>query len=134
MPTLHCKIVPTTNQGINKLTLSNNIRSQKLTLQSAVITIDGTGFNHNAIYVRLPFLSSNQFHSTDQLGYLAFPVLKNTKQLQTFNFGGGLSMPCDHISETFEAQIFDEDLAGLTSSTHFTSIDLYFSYESAGLF
>ena len=134
MPTLHLRITPNSNQGLNKVFLSNPIRSQNLTLQSAIINKAGASFAHSQIFVRLPFLSANQFHSGDKLGFLSFPTAKSTAGLETIGFGGGLKLETDHIPEVFECQLLDANLAGITSSTHFTSLDLYFSYESSGLF
>tara|TARA_R110002049_G_scaffold80391_1_gene204425 strand:- start:4040 stop:4444 length:405 start_codon:yes stop_codon:yes gene_type:complete len=134
MPTLHLKIVPNSNSGINKVFLSNPIRSQNLTLQSAIINKVGSGYAKSQIYIRLPFLSANQFHSGDKLGFLSFPTQKSTAGIESYTFGGGLKLETDHIPEVFEAQLLDEDMSPLTSTTHFTSIDLYFSYESHSLF
>ena len=134
MPSLHLKIVPTANSGINKVLLSNPIRSQNLTLQSVIINKVGAGYAKSQIYVRLPFLSANQFHSGDKLGFLSFPTQKSTAGIEIFSFGGGLKLETDHIQEVFECQLLDEDLAPITSSTHFTSIDLYFSYDTHSLF
>ena len=134
MPTLHLKIVPTANSGINKVFLSNPIRSQNLTLQSVIINKAGAGFAKSQIFIRLPFLSANQFHSGDKLGFLSFPTQKSTAGIESYSFGGGLKLETDHIPEVFEAQLLDEDMSPITSSTHFTSIDLYFSYESHSLF
>ena len=134
MPTLHLKIVPTANSGINKVLLSNPIRSQNLTLQSVIINKVGTGYAKSQIYIRLPFLSANQFHSGDKLGFLSFPTQKSTAGIEIFSFGGGLKLETDHIPEVFECQLLDEDLTPITSSTHFTSIDLYFSYDTHSLF
>ncbi len=69
MPTLHLKIVPTANSGINKVFLSNPIRSQNLTLQSVIINKAGTGFAKSNVYIRLPFLSANQADSVHKLGF-----------------------------------------------------------------
>lgn len=134
MPTLHLKIVPTTNAGINKVFLSNPIRSQNLTLQSVIINKVGTGYAKSQIYIRLPFLSANQFHSGDELGYLSFPTQKSTAGIESHSFGGGLKLETDHVPEVFECQLLDEDLAPITSVTHFTSVDLYFSYDTNSLF
>ena len=134
MPTLHLRITPNSNLGINKVFLSNPIRSQNLTLQSAIINKAGASFAHSQIYLRLPFLSANQFHSGDKLGYLTFPTAKSTAGMEIMGFGGGLKLETDHIPAVFECQLLDGDLVGVTSSTHFTSVDLYFSYESSGLF
>jgi len=134
MPTLHLKIVPTANSGINKVFLSNPIRSQNLTLQSVIINKAGTGFAKSQIFIRLPFLSANQFHSGDKLGYLSFPTQKSTAGIETISFGGGLKLETDHIPEVFECQLMDGDLSPMTSVTHFTSVDLYFSYDSHSLF
>ena len=134
MPTLHLRITPNSNAGINKVFLSNPIRSQNLTLQTAVINKAGASFAHSQIYLRLPFLSANQFHSGDKLGYLTFPTAKSTAGMEIMGFGGGLKLETDHIPAVFECQLLDGDLVGVTSSTHFTSVDLYFSYESSGLF
>jgi len=133
MPTLHLRLVPTANNGIQKVFLSNPIRSQDLTLQSVVVSQKGNGYNQSAVYVRIPFLSSNQFHSGDKKGFLTFPV-GHSSGLDHFSFGSGLRLECDHIQEVFECQLLDASLAGITDDTHFTSIDLYFSYKSAGLF
>ena len=134
MPTLHLRISPNSNNGISKISLSNPIRSQNFTLQSAVINKAGASYAKSQIYIRLPFLSANQFHSGDKLGYLSFPTAKSTAGIESISFGGGLKLETDHIPEVFEVQLLDGDLVGLTSSTHFTSVDLYFSYESSGLF
>lgn len=134
MPTLHLKIVPTTNAGINKIFLSNPIRSQNLTLQSAIINKVGTGYAKSQVFVRIPFLSANQFHSNDKTGFLSFPTAKSTAALETLSFGGGLKLDADNVPEVFEVQLLDEDLAPITSTTHFTSIDLYFSYDTHSLF
>jgi len=134
MPTLHLRITPNTNNGITKVFLSNPIRSQNLTLHSAIINKAGASFAHSQIYIRLPFLSSNQFHSTDRKGYLTFPTQKNTAGIETYNFGSGLLLETDHIPETFELQLLDGNSAAITSATNFTSIDLYFSYETHSLF
>ena len=128
MPTLHLRIKPNTNNGINKIFLSNTIRSQNLTLHSVIINKAGTGFAHSQIYIRLPFLSANK------LGFLTFPTEISTKGIETYSFGSGLMLDADHVPEVFECQLMDSDLAGITSSTHFTSVDLYFSYESHSLF
>lgn len=133
MPTLHLRLVPTANNGIQKVFLSNPIRSQDLTLQSAVVSQKGNGYNQSSVYVRIPFLSSNQFHSSDKKGFLTFPV-GHSAGLDHFSFGSGLRLEADHIPEVFECQLLDSNLAGITDDTHFTSIDLYFSYKSAGLF
>lgn len=134
MPTLHLRITPTSNNGINKVFLSNTIRSQNLTLHSVVINKAGASFAHSQIFIRLPFLSANQFHSGDKLGFLSFPTQLNTAGIEQYSFGSGLLLEADHIPEVFECQVMDGDLAGLTSSTNFTSVDLYFSYESHSLF
>ena len=134
MPTLHLRITPTANRGINKIFLSNPIRSQNLTLHSVIITKSGNGYNENQIYLRIPFLSSNQFHSGDKLGFLTFPTAKGTKDIEILNFGSGLKLECDHIPEQFEVQLLDSSLEGFTDTTHFDSVDLYFSYDSHSLF
>ena len=133
MPTLHLRLVPNADNGINKVFLSNPIRSQNLTLQSCIINKEGASFAHSQIFIRIPFLSSSQFHSTDKLGYLTFPTMKNTKGLEILNFGN-LLMEADHIPEVFECQLLDGDLEGIKSDTNFTSVDLYFSYQSHSLF
>ena len=134
MPCLHLRLTPNSNNGINKVFLSNPIRSQNFTLQTAIINKEGTGYAKSQIYVRLPMISSNQFHSGDKLGFLSFPTQKSTAGIEVLNFGDGLKMETDHIPEVFEAQLYDADLGGITSSTHFTSIDLYFSYDTHSLF
>ena len=134
MPTLHLRLTPNSNNGINKVFLSNPIRSQNFTLRTAIINKVGTGFAHSQIFVRLPFISSNQFHSGDKLGFLSFPTQKSTAGIEILNFGAGLPVEVDHVAEVFECAIYDSNLAGITSSTHFTSIDLYFSYETHSLF
>ena len=134
MPCLHLRLTPTSNNGINKVFLSNPIRSQNFTLQSAIINKVGSGYAKSQIYVRLPFISSNQFHSGDKLGFISFPTQKSTAGIETMNFGAGLKMETDHIPEVFEAQLYDADLGGIVSSTHFTSIYLYFSYDTHSLF
>ena len=134
MPCLHLRLTPNSNKGINKVFLSNPIRSQNFTLQSAIINKGGSGYAKSQIYVRLPFISSNQFHSGDKLGFISFPTQKSTAGIETMNFGAGLKMETDHIPEVFEAQLYDADLGGIVSSTHFTSIDLYFSYDTHSLF
>lgn len=134
MPTLHLHIVPDSNLGINKVYLSAPIRSQNLTLQSVVINKAGASFAHSQIFVKLPFLNANQFHTSLKRGYLSFPTAKSTAGIETIAFGGGLKLETDHVPEVFEVQVLDANLAGITSSSHFTSVDLYFSYESSGLF
>jgi len=134
MPTLHLKIVPTANAGINKVFLSNPIRSQNLTLQSVIINKAGAGYAKSQVYIRLPFLSANQFHSGDKLGFLSFPTQVSTAGIESTSFGGGLKLETDHIQEVFECQLLDGDLAPMTSATHFTSVDLYFSYDTHSLF
>jgi len=134
MPCLHLRLTPNSNNGITKVFLSNPIRSQNFVLQSAIINKAGTGYAKSQIFIRLPFISSNQFHSGDKLGFISFPTQVSTAGIEVLNFGAGLKMETDHIPEVFEAQLYDADLAGITSSTHFTSIDLYFSYDTHSLF
>ena len=134
MPTLHLKVQPSSKNGITKIFLSNPIRSQNLRLQSAIINKAGAGYAESQVFIRLPFLSANQFHSSDKLGYLTFPTQASTAGIETYNFGAGLNLETDHIPSVFEVQLLDSNVQGLTSSTHFTSVDLYFSYDTHSLF
>jgi len=133
MPTLHISLRPA-SQGINKIALSNPLRSQNLTLQYAVVNKAGAGFAHNQIFVRLPFASASQIHSSVRRGYLAIPTQASTAGMETHSFGSGLPVEADHVPEVFEAQILDANGDAITSNTHFTSLDLYFAYESHSLF
>jgi hypothetical protein len=133
MPVLHLKLTPQT-RGINKMTLSNVIRSQNMTLQSVVINKPEATFDHDQIYVRLPFISSNQFHcgQNDKRGFLSFPTLKSTKGIDILNFN--LKLDSDHVPETFEAELLDSDMNGITDNTKVSNVNLYFSYETHSLF
>ncbi len=75
MPTLHLKLVPTTDEGRNKVILSNMIRSQELVLKSAtVLKPNTTNYTDGSIKILLPFLTANQFHSNDRKGFVAIPL------------------------------------------------------------
>jgi len=135
MPTLHIRALKNDNRGITKVRLSNDIRSQHLRLLTAIIQRSSNSFTGDSVGVRLPFLSSDQFHSTLRRGELQFPVDKlSGSRLTVINFGQGLPLDCDHINEAFEVQLVDENGAGLTSSGNMDFVDLYFSYETASLF
>ena len=134
MPTLYISVKPNANNGINKILLSNPLRSQKMKLLTAVINKQGAGYNQSKVHIRIPFLSSNQFNSGEKTGYLTLSTEKSTKGIEVINFGLGLDLPCDHVNEVFECQLLDENSQGITNNTHFTSVDLYFSYETSSLF
>jgi len=135
MPTLHIRALKNDNRGITKVRLSNDIRSQHLRLLTAIIQRSSNSFTGDSVGVRLPFLSSDQFHSTLRRGELQFPVDKlSGSRLTVINFGQGLPLDCDHINEAFDVQLVDENGAGLTSSGNMDFVDLYFSYETSSLF
>jgi len=134
MPTLHIRALPNDNGGITKVRLSNDIRSQNLRLLMVVIHKPNANYSGDNIGVRLPFLSSNQFHSTLRKGELTFPTDKHTKYTQ-LEFGSGLPLECDHIDEAMEIVLVDQDGAGITSTANVIDfVDLYFSYETHSLF
>ena len=82
MPTLHLKMTPQPN-GITKISLSNPLRSQNFTLKYAVVNKIGAGFAHDHIFVRLPFASASQIHSSHRRGYLTLPTQASAAGMET---------------------------------------------------
>lgn len=134
MPTLHIRALPNDNGGITKVRLSNDIRSQNLRLLHVVIHKPNSNYTGDSIGVRLPFLTSNQFHSTYKKGVLVFPTDKHSKH-DHLVFGTGLPLECDHIDEVMEIVLVDDDGVGITATANTIDyVDLYFAYETHSLF
>ena len=91
MPTLHIRLIPGPI-GITKCELSNPLKSQNLRLQSVVTNKSGAGYTGNHYYVRLPFASASQIHTTDKKGYLLIPSKASASGLEKFSFSGVQSL------------------------------------------
>lgn len=134
MPTLHIRLTPNSHKGITKCELSNPLKAQKLELHSVVINKQAAGYAGNCIYIRLPFASASQVHTTDKKGFILIPTAISSGGMETHNFSDGLPIECDNVPETFEAQLLNHDMSPLTSNANIVSVDLYFGYITHSLF
>ncbi len=134
MPTLHIRLTPNSHKGITKCELSNPLKAQKLELHSVVINKQANGYAGNCIYIRLPFASASQVHTTDKKGFLLIPTAISASGMETHNFSDGLPIECDNVPETFEAQLLNHDMTPLTSNANIVAVDLYFGYKTHSLF
>jgi len=133
MPTLHLRLTPNTN-GITKCLLSNPLKAQKFRLHSIVINKQSNGYNHGHIYLRIPFATASQVHTSDKKGYLLVPTAKSKSGLEIQNFSDGLPIEADNIPQSFECQLLQADMTPFTSNTNLLAVDLYYGYESHSLF
>lgn len=131
MPILHIKLTPNTN-GITKVVLDRDIRSQEIILRKAVILKPNTNYTQGSFKVRLPFLAGNEIHSNDSRSFLTLPNHYASRVVDTdFN----LKVGAEHIPNEFEAQVVDSNNSNIISSTNtYTEIHLYFDYTSNSLF
>jgi len=134
MPTLHLRLTPNANNGITKCLLSNPLKAQKFRLHSIVVNKQSNGYNHGHIYLRIPFATASQVHTTDKKGYLLIPTAKSTSGMEIHNFSDGLPIEADNIPQSFECQLLQADMTPFTSNTNLLSVDLYYGYESHSLF
>ncbi len=133
MPTLILKLVPG-DKGITKCRLCNPLKAQNLKLQSVVINKQANGYAGSQLYIRLPFASASQIHSSDHRGFLSVPTAISTSGMEIHNFSEGLPIESDNIPEIFECLLLKHDMTPFTANTNLHSVHLYFSYETHSLF
>ena len=134
MPTLHLRLTPNANNGKTTIKLSNPLKSQNFHLHSAIIVKTGTGYNGGHIYIRLPFASASQFHTSDKKGLLLIPTMPGVAGMEQHSFSDGLPLEVDALEEEFVCELLQNDLTPFTSSANLKSVDLYFGYETHSLF
>ena len=131
MPILHIQLTPGAN-GITKVILDRDLRSQEMHLRKAVIIKPNTSYALGNFKVRLPFLVGNEVHTNDNRSYLTLP---NDPEKKFVNLDFDLRVGAEHIPNEFEAQVVNANGENITSSTNtFNTIDLYFDYTSNTLF
>jgi hypothetical protein len=131
MPILHIKLQPA-NNGITKVILDRDIRSQELILRKAVVLKPNINYTQPSFKIRLPFLAGNEIHSNDSRSFLTIPNHYTSRVVDTdFN----LKLGAEHIANEFEAQVVDSNNSNIVSSTDtYNEIHLYFDYTSNSLF
>ena len=72
MPILHIKLSPSQN-GITKVVLDRDIRSQEMVLRKVTIIKPNTSYTQSSYKVRLPFLAGSEIHSNDARSFLTLP-------------------------------------------------------------
>ena len=131
MPVLHIKLTPNQN-GVTKVVLDRDIRSQQMVLRKATIIKPNTNYTQTSYKVRLPFLAGNEVHSNDARSFLTIP---NNPSQRFVDLDFNLNLGCEHIANEFEAQVTNAAGANITSTTDtYTEIHLYFDYKSNSLF
>ncbi len=131
MPILHIKLTPNSN-GITKVVLDRDIRSQDMVLRKITITKPNTNYTQPSIKIRLPFLAGNEIHSNDSRSFFTVP---NDVSQRFVNVDFNLKVGAEHIPNEFEAQVVDSNNANIVSSTNtYDEIHLYFDYQSNSLF
>ena len=131
MPILHIKLSPSQN-GITKVVLDRDIRSQEMVLRKVTIIKPNTSYTQSSYKVRLPFLAGSEIHSNDARSFLTLP---NHLASQFVDLDFNLKVGSEHIPNEFEAQVVDSNGANITTSTNtYTEIHLYFDYKSNSLF
>ena len=108
--------------------LSHEIKTSMLTLKNVNVLKANAGDYTSGVYkVYIPFLSTEIISSSGESHILPVPNDPEKKFVNTYY---NTKLRGENIVEKFDVKVYDESL---NASTAFTSMDLFFEYESDNL-